>query len=460
MPTTIHAISSVPENELQDLIKDLRELDHVDIVTAINDGKGAFTVEATVFEQAAAGGAEGITQKGKMSVFGGPNDHGVGPSEGLAIFDPPDGNANPDIFLPTQPPGTTGLARRLNPDAMYIACRWDYSVTPKSFLKTIKVKVTNPANNQSRDVRPADWGPNVATGRVADLSPGLAAALGLVTDKECQVQIPTPAGTQPPPAVAGAPADTNLAAIDSTIFPQDMTRTLAVMTTFNDKTFWVTNQVGQNEGGQTLLRNANNQTNILRSDTTVFPVKASDQIPAAVADELNKAVPEAVVTPSGPLGSAPTSDPDAADKMLTAAEAFVGTNTADVPETQGGNFACAWAVNEVARRGCGKPISTEGGNNNGLSTIGLFAALTHHTKLASASDAIAGTIIIAPTKGENHGHVGVVGHAAGNVKDTPVFSNSSSQAKFAKNYTIGKFTDHYTGKGLQVLFFALKHDLF
>jgi hypothetical protein len=452
MPTTIHTISSVPENELQDLIKDLRELDHVDIVTAINDGKGAFTVEATVFEQAAAGGAEGISQKGKMSVFGGPNDHGVGPDEGLAIFDPPDVNANPDLFLPTQPSGTTGLARRLNPDAMYIACRWDYSVTPKSFLKTIKVKVTNTANNQSRDARPADWGPNVATGRVADLSPGLAAALGLVTDKECQVQIPTPAGTQPPPAGAGAPADTNLAAIDSTIFPQDMTRALAVMTTSNDKTFWVTNQVGQNEGGQTLLRNAKNKTDILLSDTTVFPVKASDQIPAAVAEELNKAAPE--LGPPGQGGNPPQPDDDINAKEFTTAKAFVGHDTSDVPGTEGGNLACAWAVNEVTRLALGKPISTDGGRN-GLSTDGIFDALkAHHTKLNSANDATAGVVIIAPTVGKNHGHVGIVG------ENKQVFSNKSVPGVFAQNFTIQSFTSHYTGKGLQVLFFALKRDQF
>jgi hypothetical protein len=87
--------------------------------------------------------------------------------------------------------------------------------------------------------------------------------------------------------------------------------------------------------------------------------------------------------------------------------------------------------------------------------------LRHHTQLASAGDARPGTIIIAPTKGENHGHVGVVGRAAGSINDTPVFSNSSALRKFAQNYTIGRFTSLYVGKkGLQVLFFALKRDQF
>jgi hypothetical protein len=39
------------------------------------------------------------------------------------------------------------------------------------------------------DARPADWGPNVTTGRVADLSPSLAAALELDTDDEVLITI-------------------------------------------------------------------------------------------------------------------------------------------------------------------------------------------------------------------------------------------------------------------------------
>ena len=51
--------------------------------------------------------------RGKCSQFGGPEDTGVSPSEGLAfIFDVDEA---PQLFLPYQPSGTTGLARRLNP---------------------------------------------------------------------------------------------------------------------------------------------------------------------------------------------------------------------------------------------------------------------------------------------------------------------------------------------------------
>jgi hypothetical protein len=132
--------------------------------------------------------AAGTTLSGKMSTFGGPNDTGVAPDEGLALCEPHEVDKFPGIFLPEQPPGTTGLARRLDPSSHYIACRWDYNVTSRSFLQSISVKVS--AKGRTLDARPVDWGPNANTGRITDLSPGLATALGLQTDDVCQVTIP------------------------------------------------------------------------------------------------------------------------------------------------------------------------------------------------------------------------------------------------------------------------------
>jgi N-acetyl-anhydromuramyl-L-alanine amidase AmpD len=132
---------------------------------------------------------------GKMSTFGGPHDTGVKPDEDLALVDKDNFEAMKpyvgDYFLPTQPTSTTGTARRLNPDTYYIACRWDYNETPKLQLLKGLVKVKNPVNGKVASAKPIDWGPNVNTGRVADLSPGLASFLGLNTDDRVQVTIPT-----------------------------------------------------------------------------------------------------------------------------------------------------------------------------------------------------------------------------------------------------------------------------
>jgi hypothetical protein len=450
MPIEIQALDEVPENKLKKIIKDFAQ-DGANIITAINDGVGTFSVEATFIDP---GPQASITKSGKMSMFGGPNDHYVSPSEGLAIFDDV-GQAPPGLFLSAQPPGTTGLARRLDPNARYLACRWGYSVTPIAFLRHAIVKVS--ANGMPPvDAHPADWGPNIRTGRVADLSPGLAAALGLDTDDECKLEIPLPGGTAIPIPAAKPAVGVDLAAIDAMTFPSDMTRTLIVMTTSDRTTHWVTKLVGPNEGGQTLMRQVGNQApELLRSDTVILPVKADAQISDVVAGELNKAVQKEPYVPVDPPGPAPSAGDDINAKMFATAKVFVGHSTRNVPGTDHGNLACAWAVNEVTRLALGKPISSDGGKN-GLSTIGIFDALkARHTKLNSANDAKPGTIIIAPTQGSNHGHVGIVGTTTGTVNDTQVFSNKSNPGVFARNYTIQSFRSHYTGKGLQVLFFAL-----
>lgn len=461
MAVQIFALDKVRESELVETVKKASD-DEPNFVTAINDGQGTFTVESTfISDDGAAANGSSITLQGKMSHFGGPQDTGVKPDEGLAIMDASDVATHPDLFLPAQPPGTTGTARRLNPDANYIACRWDFKVTPKSFLKNITVKVTNPANGKSANATPTDWGPNVTTGRIADLSPGLEQTLGLTTDKECTVEIPTPAGAQMPPASAPADADAVPLAFDSTVFPQNMTRTLVALTVTDKATFWVMNIVGKDEGGQSVLRHAGDKTDVLLSDTMVFPIKPSDQIPSDVADELNKAVAGIDASADGPGANPPQPGDDINAKMFAEAKAFVGHDTSNVPGTDHGNLACAWAVNQVTHLALGKPISADAHGGNGLGTDGIFAALkAHHTRLNSESDAKPGTIIIAPTVGANHGHVGIVGATTGGVGDTLVYSNKSRPGVFSQNYTIKTFTDHYTKNGLRVLFFALNRDQF
>ena len=128
------------------------------------------------------------TLRGKVSWFGGPDDEGVSPDEGLAFIYSVD--MAPELFLPYQPEGTTGLARRLDPDEYYIACRWDYDQTSKTELLDIRVLVRNPKNGKQEIARPADWGPHSDTDRVADISPGLMDALGLDTDAEVEVFFP------------------------------------------------------------------------------------------------------------------------------------------------------------------------------------------------------------------------------------------------------------------------------
>jgi len=127
--------------------------------------------------------------EGPCSWFGGPNDQGVSPSEGLAFIYEYD--ARPDLFLAQQPPGTTGLARRLNTDGVrYVACRWDYSVTPKTMLAGKEFMARVSANGRSFLAWPADWGPHEDTDRTCDLSRKLLQDLGITTDDSVLVQYP------------------------------------------------------------------------------------------------------------------------------------------------------------------------------------------------------------------------------------------------------------------------------
>lgn len=131
---------------------------------------------------------EPVRYAGKVSWFGGPNDEGVSPDEGLAfLYEYEDA---PNLFLPVQPLGTTGLARRLDPTTPYVACRWDYNVTPKEMLADRRYRASVAARGRAVLAWPADWGPNENTGRVADVSPSILDRLGISTDDEVVITYP------------------------------------------------------------------------------------------------------------------------------------------------------------------------------------------------------------------------------------------------------------------------------
>jgi len=125
---------------------------------------------------------------GKISCFGGPDDEGVSPDEGLAFIYSVDDA--PQLFLPFQPDGTTGLARRLNPYVHYFAMRFDYDVHPKETLLDKLGLIRNLRTGVALKAMPADWGPHGATDRVVDVSPSLMDDLRLETDDMVEVVFP------------------------------------------------------------------------------------------------------------------------------------------------------------------------------------------------------------------------------------------------------------------------------
>ena len=136
-----------------------------------------------------AGALPKLHLKGKVSWFGGPEDMGVAPDEGLAfLYEVED---KPSLFLRQQPLGTTGLARRLDPEEEYIALRWNYDQFSKEFLRSnVWAKVYAPKTGRVAFAAPADWGPHTSTGRIADISPGLMDMLGIETDDVIEIIFP------------------------------------------------------------------------------------------------------------------------------------------------------------------------------------------------------------------------------------------------------------------------------
>lgn len=136
--------------------------------------------------------AQEYTLTGRCSWFGGPDDFGVKANEGLALFDENDVKNYPELFLLDQPPGTSGVARRLNPKSFYCAMRWDYANTSKNFLRNNKVTVTSVRTGETVQAQPVDWGPNIDTGRIIDLSPAVLKTLNLQTNDVVRVTVPLP----------------------------------------------------------------------------------------------------------------------------------------------------------------------------------------------------------------------------------------------------------------------------
>jgi N-acetylmuramoyl-L-alanine amidase len=149
------------------------------------------------------------TLRGKCSHFGGPADTGVTKSEDLAFWEEWKQVVNDKceaLFLPKQPPNTSGLARRLDPSVFYLATRWDYNRPneSKNELKKHTALVRSIKTGKQFEARPVDWGPNPENEvyRIADLSPGLMDALGIITDDEVEVTYPYRALEQEAAAVA------------------------------------------------------------------------------------------------------------------------------------------------------------------------------------------------------------------------------------------------------------------
>lgn len=162
------------------------------------------------------------------------------------------------------------------------------------------------------------------------------------------------------------------------------------------------------------------------------------------------------VLDEGELSALPPSAAAAASDILDgklSAEAIrqVGQmSSRNAPGTDNGNLACAWAVNEIARRALGSKIG------GGLATANMIKVLRerHHSVGQDEASATPGTIVISPTEyrpsGANIGHVGIIS------TNGEVLSNSSGRAMWLKTHDIARWLAYYTErKGLKTEYFRL-----
>lgn len=142
--------------------------------------------------------------EGKCSTFGGLSDGRQAgnnwshvPSEGLALWSKHEVGIllARGLVLAKQPAKTTGLARRLNQEAFYVAARWpgwDGSDRGRvrRWIRDETVRVESVETGWSAQAWPVDYGPHESTGRDIDISPGLALALGVGTDDTLRLYLP------------------------------------------------------------------------------------------------------------------------------------------------------------------------------------------------------------------------------------------------------------------------------
>jgi hypothetical protein len=145
--------------------------------------------------------------------------------------------------------------------------------------------------------------------------------------------------------------------------------------------------------------------------------------------------------------------------VLASAQAAVNTlDTSNVPGTNHGHLACAWAVNTIVRMALGRPIV------DSLSTTVTGQTLKAQDRQIAESSIGPGMIIISPTDGAKVGHVGIIGPlppASADPGERLIYSNSSSRGVFAQNYTLSVWKSNIgAGRGLPVLFYDLSPSAF
>jgi hypothetical protein len=236
------------------------------------------------------------------------------------------------------------------------------------------------------------------------------------------------------------------------ILDPDMNHRVIATGIFGNSTIWAVDQFSEG-GGQALIKlETGKNPVILASDTSIFPLQPG-LVPPAVVAQLSASF-DGTISADPPVGNVLpiATDDEVGERIFQMAKECDGTLvTRNVPNTNHGRVACAFAVNAVVAKATGKPVG------GGLSTAAMGEVLAKTQTQVPEPDIRRGMILISPTHGSNVGHVGIVGDIASSANNTLIYSNSSSQGVFAHSFTLGRWKNFYRDrKGLPVFFFAIK----
>jgi hypothetical protein len=112
----------------------------------------------------------------------------------------------------------------------------------------------------------------------------------------------------------------------------------------------------------------------------------------------------------------------------------------------GGNLACAWAVNKILQASIGKKFDHD--STTDMDRELRMGVSSGTVESIPVSEARPGDIVISPTIWSPErvtGHVGIVG------ENGKIYSNSSREAQWKQNFTMASWKDYYgSKKGLKV----------
>ncbi|MEP5632100.1 MAG: hypothetical protein ABJP79_09480 [Tateyamaria sp.] len=230
-------------------------------------------------------------------------------------------------------------------------------------------------------------------------------------------------------------------------FPDtDAIQLSAVEVRFSGENFAIVTERGEDDGGQHLFsKDTEGGYRYLGSDTVVDLQYLFGSLMGV--DRFTR----------GSRGSCNSSDLSDHEAVFSFCKEAVG-NFSSVSGPDGGNLACVWAVRRLIAEALGRKV-----HSSDLTTTFERELDDCFPNGLSHGDLPPGSIVISPTKFRlvngvsqriGTGHVGLLGEGSGD--DRLIYSNSSSRANWAQNFTVGSWLARYSDKkGLPTKYYPI-----